>query len=571
VECDGPVDCSGYPGGEAFVDPCGVCVGGDTGLEACVVDCNDIPGGSAYEDACGTCDDNPDNDCCVSMPYVEMADGNVWVETGCDTGDYDCQAEAMCEWVTGVDCIYQEYTCSGDGGSYYPEGTPGGSQFNFAFTYDFSGEGVIEEGGEYVEGGYGNICACDTSYCDLYGLDCSHDYCGVGHWGLDADAIECGAPLDCNNEPAGTAFVDGCGVCSGGTTGLIPCEIDCAGVWGGIAYLDDCGTCDDNPGNDCLPDGGCNSMPYVEMAEGLLWVETSCEPGDYYCQARVVCEAVTGTTCIYQEYDCVTGDSGAFYPEGTPGGSNFNFAIPYDFNGSDIVEEGGSYGGYGNICACDFSYCDVYGLDCSHDGCGYGHWGLDADGVECDGPIDCSGYPGGDAYIDECSVCVGGDTGLEPCVVDCAGVWGGTASEDVCGTCDDNPDNDCCASLPYVEMASGIVQVGTECAPGDYDCQAKDMCEWVTGVNCIYQDYDCATGGAGSYYPEGTPGDSTFNFAITYDFNGSEILEEGGAYGGYGNICACDTSYCDLYDLSCPHSYCGVGHWGLDMDGDGCP
>ena len=124
-------------------------------------------------------------------------------------------------------------------------------------------------------------------------------------------------------------------------------------------------------------------MPYVEMAEGNVWIPTSCAPGDYDCQAEAVCEAVTGVDCLWQEYDCAMGVLGAYYPEGTPGDNTFNFAIPYDFNGSDIVEEGGAYGGYGNICACDTSYCDLYGLDCSHTYCGVGHWGLDADGVEC--------------------------------------------------------------------------------------------------------------------------------------------------------------------------------------------
>lgn len=82
--------------------------------------------------------------------------------------------------------------------------------------------------------------------------------------------------------------------------------------------------------------------------------------------------------------------------------------------------------------------------------------------IDC--PPDCAGVPGGDAYIDECGVCVEGDTGLEPCVlgcvdgaacnydagatvddgsceyiVDCAGLCGGNSEIDACGVCYD-PD-----------------------------------------------------------------------------------------------------------------------------------
>lgn len=49
--------------------------------------------------------------------------------------------------------------------------------------------------------------------------------------------------------------------------------------------------------------------------------------------------------------------------------------------------------------------------------------------------IDCNGDLNGSAYIDSCGICVGGNTGLSPCVQDCNGVWGGTAYIDTCGIC----------------------------------------------------------------------------------------------------------------------------------------
>ena len=51
------------------------------------------------------------------------------------------------------------------------------------------------------------------------------------------------------------------------------------------------------------------------------------------------------------------------------------------------------------------------------------------------GGKDCNGVKDGTAYLDNCSICVGGDTGKTSCVQDCNGDWGGTAYENNCSTC----------------------------------------------------------------------------------------------------------------------------------------
>lgn len=48
---------------------------------------------------------------------------------------------------------------------------------------------------------------------------------------------------DCAGVSNGTAFLDGCGKCVGGTTGKDPCVQDCNGDWGGSASADQCGVC----------------------------------------------------------------------------------------------------------------------------------------------------------------------------------------------------------------------------------------------------------------------------------------------------------------------------------------
>jgi hypothetical protein len=54
VSADGLIDCNGEFNGEAFVDGCGNCVGGNTGVESCG-DCMGVVNGEAYLNNCGDC------------------------------------------------------------------------------------------------------------------------------------------------------------------------------------------------------------------------------------------------------------------------------------------------------------------------------------------------------------------------------------------------------------------------------------------------------------------------------------------------------------------------------------
>ncbi|MFN3667073.1 MAG: hypothetical protein ACK4S0_12980 [Sediminibacterium sp.] len=51
---------------------------------------------------------------------------------------------------------------------------------------------------------------------------------------------------------------------------------------------------------------------------------------------------------------------------------------------------------------------------------------------------DCANQVFGTAYTDSCGRCVGGSTGLTPCVKDCDSVWGGGRYIDSCGICVDS-------------------------------------------------------------------------------------------------------------------------------------
>jgi LruC domain-containing protein len=331
-------------------------------------------------------------------------------------------------------------------------------------------------------------------------------------------------------------------------------------------------------GVDCGP--GCGQACLRVQVEGHADVLVGCAAGDYSCQARLICNAITGYQCVHQAYDCWSGNQGSWYPpDGASGSSAFNFAYAYDF--------GGGNSDYGNICACTTSQMTRYGLAANHQYCGVGHWTRVTTPQTCtDGvlnqdelEIDCGG---------SCPSCVGtcsdgvrnqGETGVDCGGPNCAacpscsdGVQnqGETAVDcggpncTACPTCSDGIRNqgetgvDCggpCGTCPGLPIqVEGWGTVYANCANGDYSCQAKAVCETVTGYTCVHQAYECWSGSQGSWYPtDGVSGSSAFNFAYAYDF--------GGGNSNYGNICACTASQMTRYGLAATHQYCGLGHW----------
>ncbi len=98
----------------------------------------------------------------------------------------------------------------------------------------------------------------------------------------------------------------------------------------------------------------------------------------------------------------------------------------------------------------------------SHDLGGEVEFTYHTDTVACF--IDCAGTPMGNAWINECGICVGGTTGAHPAAgMDCLGACGGPATVDACGRCvssieggtpDDEPSCDCeASSTPWCHRA----------------------------------------------------------------------------------------------------------------------
>jgi hypothetical protein len=105
-------------------------------------------------------------------------------------------------------------------------------------------------------------------------------------------------------------------------------------------------------------------------------------------------------------------------------------------------------------------------------------------------------------------------------------------------------------SAKMMIKVAGTADIPSNCEPGDYKCQGKDVCEKVTGKTCIHQDYDCYYGNRGSWRPSDVTGMTDFNFAYGYN-----------TVNGYGNICSCDRSKMTKYGLAANNTYCGLGNW----------
>lgn len=170
--------------------------------------------------------------------------------------------------------------------------------------------------------------------------------------------------------------------------------------------------------------------------------------------------------------------------------------------------------------------------------------------------IDCNGDANGSAYYDDCAVCVGGNTGLSPCVVDCNGDPGGSAFIDSCATCVGGNTGvvaciqDCnneYGGLAYLDSCSTCVGGSTGLSPCLVDCNGDpggsafiDSCSTCVGGNtgviaCIQ---DCNNEYGGIAYLDSCStcvGGSTGILACVEDCN----LEWGGsAFIDSCNVCA---------------------------------
>ena len=114
------IDCNNVCNGEAYIDGCDTCVGGNTGQEECNEDCNGVNGGSAERDDCDVCAGgdtgivpNQDLDCnevCdPSTPQGEIDLGN-----GLEFGAFIDDCDNCVGGGTGLEENYADLGCGCD-------------------------------------------------------------------------------------------------------------------------------------------------------------------------------------------------------------------------------------------------------------------------------------------------------------------------------------------------------------------------------------------------------------------------------------------------------------------------
>ena len=379
---------------------------------------------------------------------------------------------------------------------------------------------------------------------DVVGRQCLPTGMFVEHCGVcGGDDSSC---MDCAGVPNGTALLDGCGVCSGGTTGhladsdkdcagvcfggkvmdcngvcgggavLDRCGVcggdgsscaDCAGVLGGTAFLDGCGVCSGGTSGhvadsdkDCA--GACFGTAVVDC--------TGVCRGTAVVDCAGVCK---GTAAVDDCGACSGGTSGhVANSDKDCAGTCFGTAVKDcagACNGTAAVDDCGTCSGgtSGHVANSDKDCLGIcFGdavVDCNGvcdggavvDRCGV----CGGDGAGC---ADCMGVVDGEAFLDLCGVCSEGTSGhVANSDEDCAGVCFGTAALDDCGICSGgtsghvaNSDKDCTGNC----FGDAVYDCAGTCA-GTATVDHCGTCDADAANDCVK---DCAGVWGGSATPD---------------------------------------------------------------------
>ncbi|MDX2001408.1 MAG: T9SS type A sorting domain-containing protein [Chitinophagales bacterium] len=264
---------------------------------------------------------------------------------------------------------------------------------------------------------------------------------------------------DCNNVPNGTAFIDSCGVCAGGNTGIVPNpDSDSDGVL-------DCNDGCPNDINKTAPGQcGCGNADTDSDSDGTADCNDLCPndinktaPGQCGCGIADIDSDNDGTAdcndlCPSDPTKIAPGVCGCNNPDvdtDNDGVLNCNDGCPFDPN----KLAPGACG-----CGRPDTDTDTDGTADCNDGCPNDALKTTPGACGCGVPegtcFDCAGVLGGTAFVDSCNVCAGGNTGIVPnpdadndgvtdcndgCPNDPAKINPGTCG---CGTPDTDADSD---------------------------------------------------------------------------------------------------------------------------------
>ena len=239
---------------------------------------------------------------------------------------------------------------------------------------------------------------------------------------------------DCNGDCAGTAFLDECGVCSGGLTNHIPnSDVDCNGICFGFAFLDECDYC-------VAGDTGLEPCEFVsDQPEEFYFQQSTLQAFYFIIDAYIGNGIPIGSQDwigVFNDDVCV----GSVKYDGT-----FTTVPAMGDDGSDWTEGYMAIGEFPTFQLWDASQNLFYPVNVEvvrvegsetypylgwYPNYYYNVLNFNALISDCNGVLD------GGAYFDSCGDCVGGSTGIDPDVaMDCANVCNGEAYFDNCGAC----------------------------------------------------------------------------------------------------------------------------------------
>jgi len=259
-------DCNGVDNGSAYIDDCGVCVGGNTGLNPCVS---------------GTTGVQAEN-YCSATGIIESAHSGY---TGSGYFNFDNFTGSNISWKINASVA----------GSYAFSILFAHSNNSTSRPMDVEVNGVIQETypGAGTGSGWTNWDTETRVLSLIQGVNEIRLVAKTSNGGVNLDMLtwsdpeisitSCsGTSTDCNGDIGGSAFLDDCGNCVGGNTGEIACTLDCNGDENGSAFLDDCGNCvGGNTGElactiDCHGDE--NGTSYIDACGVCVGGNTGLEP-----------------------------------------------------------------------------------------------------------------------------------------------------------------------------------------------------------------------------------------------------------------------------------------------------
>ena len=213
-------DCNGVVNGNAILDNCGICTGGTTGKTACTTSVQ-------AENACLA-----DGDVSETINTGFLGTGYVNIDNAVGSKIL-LNVASLTAINTPVSFRYANGGATARSMSVKLNDATV-SNLNFTPTASFtswSSETInlnLKVGSNLIE--LTSLTSDGGPNIDL--LSFNIDGISVGSCGQD-----------CSGKMFGTAYLDSCNTCVGGTTGKVACTKDCSGQWGGNSLVDNCGIC----------------------------------------------------------------------------------------------------------------------------------------------------------------------------------------------------------------------------------------------------------------------------------------------------------------------------------------